>query len=91
MLIVVCYDISDDKRRLRVSDELENFGSRVQYSVFECFLNEAQFDDLWKRLTAIIDDKADKLRSYRMCGKDQAAVLIDGKGKISQDWDYFIL
>ncbi|NJN47575.1 MAG: CRISPR-associated endonuclease Cas2 [Candidatus Competibacteraceae bacterium] len=91
MLIVICYDVSDDKRRLRVSDELENFGVRVQYSVFECHLDEAQFDDLHERLTGLIDDTVDKLRFYRLCGKDQAAVLIDGTGKLSQDWDYFVV
>jgi CRISPR-associated protein Cas2 len=38
MFIVVSYDISHDRRRARLSRELKNFGTRVQYSVFECVL-----------------------------------------------------
>lgn len=32
--ILVCYDITDDRRRTRVAKTLESFGDRVQYSVF---------------------------------------------------------
>lgn len=91
MLIMVCYDISDDKRRQQLSTELENFGNRVQYSVFECHLNDAQFAELQERLLPLIDEAVDKLRYYPLCGKDVAAVLIDGKGTLSKDWDYFIV
>jgi CRISPR-associated endonuclease Cas2 len=35
MLFVVAYDIADDQRRMRVASELEDFGTWVQYSVFE--------------------------------------------------------
>ena len=37
-LIVVSYDIPDDRRRLRLANTLKDFGIRVQYSVFECRL-----------------------------------------------------
>jgi len=39
-LIVVAYDIIDDKRRNRVAKTMEDYGTRVQYSVFECVLEE---------------------------------------------------
>lgn len=39
MLVVVVYDISDDKRRNKLATFLEGYGRRVQESVFECFLN----------------------------------------------------
>ncbi|VAX34219.1 hypothetical protein MNBD_NITROSPIRAE03-419, partial [hydrothermal vent metagenome] len=35
--MVVTYDITDDKRREQVSSELENYGMRVQKSIFECY------------------------------------------------------
>ena len=38
MLVVVVYDVPDDKRRLKLSKLLEGYGRRVQFSVFECFL-----------------------------------------------------
>lgn len=43
---VIAYDIADDRRLARVASEMENFGRRVQYSVFECHLSEAQIRDL---------------------------------------------
>lgn len=36
LFYVVVYDISSDKQRKKVSDLLEGYGLRVQYSVFEC-------------------------------------------------------
>ncbi len=50
MFVLVCYDITDDRRRYRVASELENFGCRVQYSVFECHLEEPQLQELQARL-----------------------------------------
>lgn len=88
---MVCYDVADDKRRLQVSNELENFGQRVQYSVFECHLSDAQLAELQERLIALIDVSVDKLRFYPLCGKDVAAIVIDGKGELSKDWDYYII
>lgn len=39
MLVLVVYDIADDKRRLKLSNFLEGYGRRVQESVFECFIS----------------------------------------------------
>ena len=41
-LYVVSYDIPDDRRRTRVHSALTGFGTWVQYSVFECFLDRKQ-------------------------------------------------
>lgn len=56
MFMVVTYDISDDARRLRVAKELENWGERTQFSVFECELTEAQEATLLERLRAICSE-----------------------------------
>jgi CRISPR/Cas system-associated endoribonuclease Cas2 len=45
-LIVVSYDIPDDRRRLRLAHALKDFGVRVQYSVFECHLEPDGLDSL---------------------------------------------
>ncbi|MFE4108590.1 CRISPR-associated endonuclease Cas2, partial [Almyronema epifaneia] len=39
MLVLVVYDIPDDKRRTKLATFLEGYGRRVQYSVFECFMS----------------------------------------------------
>ena len=38
MFILVTYDIKDDKKRNKVCNILKDYGNRVQYSVFECYL-----------------------------------------------------
>src|SRR6185436_13646804 len=40
MLILVSYDIPDDRRRTKLANALKDFGERVQYSVFEFLLDE---------------------------------------------------
>ncbi|HIP96765.1 MAG TPA: CRISPR-associated endonuclease Cas2, partial [Anaerolineae bacterium] len=40
MFVVVAYDISNDRRRTKLHDTLLNFGTPVQYSVFECIVDQ---------------------------------------------------
>jgi len=63
---VVAYDISDNKRRKRVSDILEHYGMRVNYSVFECDLTSAQKRDLKKEILRVIRE-GDDVRYYSLC------------------------
>jgi CRISPR-associated protein Cas2 len=64
---VITYDVTDDRRRLKVARALEGHGERVQYSVFECQLTGKQFEALWKELRQLTDAQEDSLRAYRLC------------------------
>jgi CRISPR-associated protein Cas2 len=69
MFVLVSYDVStnDDggQRRLRrVARACKDFGQRVQYSVFECIVDPAQWTKLKERLISEIDVKKDSLRFY---------------------------
>lgn len=71
MLIIVTYDVSTEtregRRRLRrVAKVCESMGQRVQKSVFECQVNDLQFEELERKLLAEIDDQEDNLRFYRI-------------------------
>jgi CRISPR-associated protein Cas2 len=66
MLFVVAYDISDDARRTRLAKELETWGRRAQYSVFECDLDQARADVMIVRLRELTEPE-DQLRVYRLC------------------------
>jgi CRISPR-associated protein Cas2 len=73
MLIVVAYDISDPKRLAKVAKTCEDFGVRVQYSIFECHLDHGGFNDLWLKLLELIDEGEDCLVAYRLdarCAKE---------------------
>ena len=70
-MVLVTYDVetttSSGARRLRkVAKECQNYGQRVQNSVFECVLTEAQFVVLKNRLSTIIDAEKDSIRYYFM-------------------------
>jgi CRISPR-associated protein Cas2 len=63
LFYIVTYDISDNKRRKKVSDLLEGYGRRVQYSVFECVLEAAQYEELRRRMKPRVTE-ADSIRFY---------------------------
>ena len=71
MLIIVTYDVSTEtaagrKRLRRVARACERIGQRVQKSVFECTVNEMQFEQLERELLNEIDVQQDNLRFYRI-------------------------
>jgi CRISPR-associated protein Cas2 len=71
MLILVTYDVStktaEGERRLRrVAQVCQDYGQRVQKSVFECSVNQAMYEDLTRRLVGCIDKDEDSLRFYRL-------------------------
>ena len=71
MMILVTYDVetttpSGAKRLRKVAKECQNYGQRVQNSVFECVLTEAQFVVLRNNLSNIIDMEKDSIRYYFM-------------------------
>jgi CRISPR-associated protein Cas2 len=68
--IVVSYDITDDKRRVKVMKQMENFGRRVQYSVFECDLKPEQIKTLKQRLKPLLKKREDSVRFYYMSEGD---------------------
>ena len=64
LFYVIVYDITCDKRRKKVSDLLEGYGQRVQYSVFECILNQTKYSELQKRLRKQVKSSEDSIRFY---------------------------
>lgn len=64
---VVAYDVSDDKRRGKVVKVLQRCGKRINLSVFECMLTEAQYRDMKNRLLEVCDRKKDHILIYPLC------------------------
>jgi CRISPR-associated protein Cas2 len=67
MLTIIAYDVTNDKRREKVSTLLEDYGTRVNYSVFECELEREEFERLREQLAELIDDAEDRIVFYRLC------------------------
>ena len=71
MEVLVAYDVVTDdsagRRRLRrVAQVCEAYGQRVQQSVFECVLSDADLEMLIARLRTEMDEAADSIRVYRL-------------------------
>jgi len=69
MMVLITYDVSTEteagKSRLRkVAKKCQDYGQRVQNSVFECLIDAAQLKQLQAKLLKIIDPEVDSLRFY---------------------------
>jgi CRISPR-associated protein Cas2 len=74
MFIVVAYDITADRRRTRLHKRLKSFGTAVQYSVFECVLDERQLREMKAMVRKIIHSREDLIRYYSLCESCRARV-----------------
>jgi CRISPR-associated protein Cas2 len=73
MDILISYDVNtltkEGRSRLRrVAKACQNFGQRVQFSVFECSVTETQMERLRRKTLGIIDNEEDNLRIYFLKG-----------------------
>jgi len=80
---VVCYDIVDDKKRARIAKIMENYGKRVQKSVFECFLNDREFEEMKKKVEKEMDFEQDSINYYFLCEKCKNSIAKSGIGGIT--------
>ena len=69
MFVLITYDINTEdasgRKRLRqIAKQCVNYGQRVQNSVFECMLDNAQCKLLQTKLLSIMDETKDSLRFY---------------------------
>ena len=84
MEVLVAYDVSTEtragQRRLRrVANVCLAYGQRVQRSVFECRVSEAQLEEMEDKLLREIDQRDDQLRIYRLAGARERYVKVYGE------------
>lgn len=84
MDILVTYDVNtltkEGRRRLRkVAKICQGYGQRVQFSVFECSVNDAQKERLVARLVEVIEPTEDSLRLYQLRGAHASVVECFGR------------
>lgn len=91
MLFLVSYDIPDTRRRNKTAKTLLDFGTRVQYSVFECILDDTLRAEMERRLRGIIDEDEDSVRVYSICAGCERRIGVIGRGTVTKDKDAYIL
>ena len=89
-LWMIAYDISDHKIRRQVSNHLQDYGLRVQYSVFECRLKKKQLQQLRQTLSELIET-SDTIRWYPLCNWCEADIHWQGTGKPVETDEYHLL
>jgi CRISPR-associated protein Cas2 len=91
MLVLVIYDIPDDRKWDKLATFLEGYGRRVQYSVFECFLNLAEMRQLHQKLKTLVKQEEDDVRLYWVPADAVARALTIGSSPPEHSPDVYIV
>lgn len=70
VLVLIIYDIVDNKKRLRLAKYLQGYGFRIQKSAFEALLKENLYDKMVAGLRGFASE-IDSIRVYKIIGKKQ--------------------
>lgn len=84
--MLISYDVNTEdkagRRRLRhIAKTCQDYGQRVQFSVFECEVSPARWVELRARLLAIMDASVDSLRFYNLGADGQRRIEHVGSKK----------
>ncbi len=66
-----------------------DFGTRVQYSVFEAELDQKLFENLIRKIKNIIDEQKDSIRIYQLCASCKKEINILGQGTLIEEVDVY--
>ncbi|SHK23684.1 MULTISPECIES: CRISPR-associated endonuclease Cas2 [Desulfatibacillum] len=92
MNMIVAYDITDPKRLAKVAKTMEDYGTRVQKSIFEVEADARIFFLMKKRLESIIDPKTDGIKYFPLCEKCAGTLEVIGQGHfLDPDHEFLIL
>ncbi len=82
MKYIISYDITNDRKRTKVSKKLEGYGVRMQYSLFECDLKVNDLRKLKKQISSIINCRVDSVMYFPMCERCYVNRQSDGIEKV---------
>jgi CRISPR-associated protein Cas2 len=83
---LVCYDVRDDKRLRKVAKHLEGYGSRLQYSVFRCWLSPRQMERLRFELTQDFVTTDDDVMFIPICARCVEGLAVTHTSTKKPDW-----
>lgn len=82
-VVLIIYDIVDNKQRAKMVKCLEQYGVRVQKSAFEALLDRKQYNKLLQESRVLIDEQIDSLRIYIL--NDVVNIYTYGTGERSEN------
>jgi CRISPR-associated protein Cas2 len=78
MLVLVVYDIPNNKRRTKLAKFLEGYGRRIQLSVFECFMDLDEMRQFYQLVSRRVKPEEDNVRFYWISTEAMTRVLTIG-------------
>ena len=92
MEMIVAYDIADPKRLRRVAKVMEDYGTRVQKSIFEVSVKASVFREMKGRIEQTIAPAEDGVKYFPLCEKCAATVEIIGRGIfVDPDAEFYVV
>lgn len=83
-MYLISYDIASDRLRRKIATKLEDYGTRIQYSVFECDITEKRFRKLYGEICKMTEGLEDgSVRFYFLCANCQPRMRLIGQEKPS--------
>lgn len=82
---LVCYDVRNDKRLRKVAKHLEGYGTRLQYSIFRCYLSGQQVQQLRHELTQKSAAEDDVL-FIPLCSRCLAGLAVTHTAQNKPNW-----
>jgi CRISPR-associated protein Cas2 len=89
--VVVAYDIPDDRRRERLHKVLLSYGTPVQYSVFECLLEDKELARMKQAVRRTIKPRLDHVRYYYLCGACRGRVETTAGRESAQETEVIVV
>ena len=71
LLILIIYDICNDRKRQKLAKLLEGYGFRIQKSAFETYLDSHKYHQLLEALKPFCDEQEDSIRVYKLYNNEQ--------------------
>ena len=92
MVILVAYDIADPKRLHKIAKIMQDYGERVQKSIFEVNLTKRSFSSMVRRVKNAIDPEVDGVKFFPLCEEcDQRNDIIGVGQYIDFSKNYLVL
>jgi len=91
LTVLVAYDISEDAARSRVAAYLQQWGDRIQRSVFVCAIAPEDLDEVNQRLATMIDPDTDAIHLLPACATCWSRLVVHGQAERHPDAPYWAI
>lgn len=89
LTVLICYDISADRIRARIAAYVQQWGDRIQRSVFVCALAPDDLAEVTARLTAMVEPATDAVHILPACSMCRSKLAVIGQADREPDKPYW--